>query len=114
MPEYRHPKFFSHIPKTILYDAMMGKGAVYRVGKEFILYTGDSRNLLPCGCPGMKTVKIISENGEKIWQELSCEDSSKYKGKAEEHINFQEVECSEFWNELYNAFPSLRPIRINN
>lgn len=112
MKNYRHPSFFSHIPAVLLYDCMLGRGSIYRVGQEFIMYTSDYRQPLGCGCPGSKLVKIIDQAGNKIYQELTCEEKNNYKGKAEEHISFQEAECQPFWENLYKEHPAYRPLAI--
>lgn len=92
----------------------MGRGSIYRVGKEFIMYTEDFRQRLPCGCPAMKVVKIIDAQGNKIYQDLNQNEAKAYEGKAEEHISLQGKDCEDFWEKFYKENPSLRPISLNN
>jgi hypothetical protein len=114
MNNYQHPSFFIHIPSTTLFYCMMGQGSIYRIGKEFIMYTADYKCSLPCGCAGTKVVKIVDDQGNRIYQELTPSEAKVYAGKAEEHISFQGTGCENFWEILYKKHPSLKPITINN
>lgn len=107
-------KQLNHVPQNQLYDIMMGLGSIFRSGKAIIISVKDYNHSLSCGCPGSKSVLVIDSQGNKVYQELSHSDLSKYSNDEYFSSPFQGKEFDSEWEEFYNKYPFHRPILMNN
>lgn len=60
---HRNPSYYSQVPPYLLYLCMMGKGGIYRFSDGIIMNVAISSNLLPCGCAGMESYRLVNERG---------------------------------------------------